>query len=145
MAFIINLHFCLFNGKFALFFVLYVHIFILLLFRFIFFALFIVLYCISMIFNVIVVYLTKVKNCRKLVFHSRITSQLIALRKSSGYSQSASLLAHNRMLLRSLSGVACTTPDTSKSQPTAYCSAQLKQGTCLIRLNQYGYYTTRFL
>ena len=102
MAFIINLHFCLFNGKFALFFVLYVHIFILLLFRFIFFALFIVLYCISMIFNVIVVYLTKVKNCRKLVFHSRITSQLIALRKSSGYSQSASLLAHNRMLLRSL-------------------------------------------
>ena len=54
---------------------------------------------------------------------------------SSGYSQSASLLAHNRMLLRSLSGVACTTPDTSKSQPTAYCFAQLKQGTCLIRLN----------
>ena len=54
--------------------------------------------------------------------------------KSSGYSQSASLLAHNRMLLRSLSGVACTTPDTSKSQPTAYCFAQLKQGTCLIRL-----------
>ena len=53
---------------------------------------------------------------------------------SSGYSQSASLLAHNRMLLRSLSGVACTTPDTSKSQPTAYCFAQLKQGTCLIRL-----------
>ena len=56
--------------------------------------------------------------------------------ESSGYSQSASLLAHNRMLLRSLSGVACTTPDTSKSQPTAYCSAQLKQGTCLIRLNK---------
>ena len=60
-------------------------------------------------------------------------------RSQSGYSQSASLLAHNRMLLRSLSGVACTTPDTSKSQPTAYCSAQLKQGTCLIRLNQSTY------
>ena len=30
--------------------------------------------------------------------------------------------------------MACTTPDTSKSQPTAYCFAQLKQGTCLIRL-----------
>ena len=28
----------------------------------------------------------------------------------------------------------CATPDTSKSQPTAYCFAQLKQGTCLIRL-----------
>ena len=40
-------------------------------------------------------------------------------------------------LLRSLSGVACTTPDTSKSQPTAYCFAQLKQGTCLIRLNRF--------
>ena len=52
------------------------------------------------------------------------------------YSQSASLLAHNRMLLRSLSGVACTTPDTSKSQPTAYCFTQLKQGTCLIRLKK---------
>ena len=45
------------------------------------------------------------------------------------------MICHNRMLLRSLSGVACTTPDTSKSQPTAYCFAQLKQGTCLIRLN----------
>ena len=55
---------------------------------------------------------------------------------SSGYSQSASLLAHNRMLLRSLSGVACTTPDTSKSQPAAYCFTQLKQGTCLIRLKK---------
>ena len=42
------------------------------------------------------------------------------------------------MLLRSLSGVACTTPDTSKSQPTAYCFAQLKQGTCLIRLKSVG-------
>ena len=49
------------------------------------------------------------------------------------------MICHNRMLLRSLSGVACTTPDTSKSQPTAYCSAQLKQGTCLIRLNQSTY------
>ena len=39
-------------------------------------------------------------------------------------------------LLRSLSGVACTTPDTSKSLPTAYCSAQLKQGTCLTRLKK---------
>ena len=44
------------------------------------------------------------------------------------------MICHNRMLLRSLSGVAYTTPDTSKSQPTAYCFAQLKQGTCLIRL-----------
>ena len=33
-----------------------------------------------------------------------------------------------------ITGVACTTPDTSKSQPTAYCFAQLKQGPCLIRL-----------
>ena len=31
----------------------------------------------------------------------------------------------------------CTTPDTSKSQPTAYCFAQLKQGTCLIQLNSF--------
>ena len=46
------------------------------------------------------------------------------------------MICHNRMLLRSLSGVACTTPDTSKSQPTAYCFAQLKQGTCLIRLKK---------
>ena len=38
------------------------------------------------------------------------------------------------MLLCSLSGVACTTPNTSKSQPTAYDFAQLKQGTCLIRV-----------
>ena len=44
------------------------------------------------------------------------------------------MICHNRMLLCSLSGVACTTPDTSKSQPTVYCFAQLKQGTCLIRL-----------
>ena len=47
------------------------------------------------------------------------------------------MICHNRMLLCSLSGVACTTPDTSKSQPTAYCFAQLKQGTCLIRLNRF--------
>ena len=53
---------------------------------------------------------------------------------SSGYYRSAPLLAHNRMLLRSLSGVACTTPNTSNSQPTAYCFAQPQQGTCLIRL-----------
>ena len=51
------------------------------------------------------------------------------LKRKNGYSQSASLLAHNRMLHYSLSGVACTTPDTSKSP--AYCFAQLKQGTCL--------------
>ena len=61
-------------------------------------------------------------------------SRRLAWFESSGYSQSASLLAHNRMLLRSLSGVACTTPDTSKPQPTAYCFEQLKQATCLIRL-----------
>ena len=61
-------------------------------------------------------------------------SRRLAWFESSGYSQSASLLAHNRMLLRSLSGVACTTPDTSKSQPTAYCFEQLKQATCLIQL-----------
>ena len=29
-------------------------------------------------------------------------------------------------------------PDTSKSQPTAYCFAQLKQRTCLIWLNFTG-------
>ena len=46
------------------------------------------------------------------------------------------MICHNRMLLRNLSGVACTTPDTSKSQPTAYCFVQLKHGTCLIRLKQ---------
>ena len=39
-------------------------------------------------------------------------------------------------LLRSLSGVACTTPDTSKSPPTAYCFSQWKQGTYLIRLKK---------
>ena len=48
-------------------------------------------------------------------------------------------------LLRSLSGVACTTPDTSKSPPTAYCSAQLKQwvGTCLTRLKSENYENIR--
>ena len=37
---------------------------------------------------------------------------------------------------RSLSGEACTPPDTSKSPPTAYCSSQLKQVTYLIRLKK---------
>ena len=41
-------------------------------------------------------------------------------------------------LLRSLSGVACTTPDTSKSPPTAYCFSQWKQGTYLIRLKSFS-------
>ena len=62
---------------------------------------------------------------------------------SSGYSQSASLLAHNRMLLCSLSGVACTTPNTSKSP--AYCFAQLKQGTCLIRLTYAKVFSSRMM
>ena len=52
------------------------------------------------------------------------------------WDESGSLtVGRGELLLRSLSGVVCTTPDTSKSQPTAYCFAQLKQGTCLIRLN----------
>ena len=46
-------------------------------------------------------------------------------------------------LLRSFSGVACTTPDTSKSQPSAYCFTQLKQGTCLIRLNFNNYTSSK--
>ena len=42
---------------------------------------------------------------------------------SSGYSQSAFLLAHNQI----------TAPDTGKSPSTAYCFSQLKQGISLIR------------
>ena len=32
--------------------------------------------------------------------------------------------ALKHLLFRSLSGVACTNPDTGKSQPTAYCFTQ---------------------
>ena len=46
----------------------------------------------------------------QLLIALRNWSRRLAWFESSGYSQSASLLAHNRMLLRSLSGVACTTP-----------------------------------
>ena len=54
---------------------------------------------------------------------------------SSGYSQSASLLAHNQITASQFIRRACTPPDTSKSPPTAYCFSQLKQGTYLIWLN----------
>jgi len=37
-------------------------------------------------------------------------------------------------MLRSLSEGDCTSPDTSKSPTTAYCSSQLKQVNYLIRL-----------
>ena len=39
---------------------------------------------------------------------------------SSGYSQSASLLAHNRITAHNLSEGACAPPDTTKSPHTAY-------------------------
>ena len=68
----------------------------------------------------------------KRIFATRFaTCRIIRNPPASG---SLLMICHNRMLLRSLSGVACTTPDTSKSQPTAYCFEQLKQATCLIRL-----------
>ena len=45
------------------------------------------------------------------------------------------MICHNRIAASQLIGVARTTSDTSKSQPTAYCFAQLKQETFLIQLN----------
>ena len=73
-------------------------------------------------------YLIRVKRIFAIRF---ATCRIIRNPPASG---SLLMICHNRMLLRSLSGVACTTPDTSKSQPTAYCFEQLKQATCLIRL-----------
>ena len=52
--------------------------------------------------------------------------------ESSGYSQSASLLAHNQIAATQLIRRSLPPPDTSKSP--AYCFSQLKQGTYLIWL-----------
>ena len=54
--------------------------------------------------------------------------------KSSGYSQSASLLAHNQIAATQLIRRGLPPPDTSKSP--AYCFSQLKQGTYLIWLKK---------
>ena len=54
------------------------------------------------------------------------------IKKSSGYSQSASLLAHNQIAATQLIRRGLPPPDTSKSP--AYCFSQLKQGTYLIWL-----------
>ena len=55
------------------------------------------------------------------------------IKKSSGYSQSASLLAHNQIAATRLSEGAC--PLLIQASPTpAYCFSQLKQGTYLIWL-----------